>query len=56
MKKVRKFENRGRKVEKKWQLGGNEKPEHLYCVVAVQASYICFSFYQAWDIFSKKIL
>jgi len=29
--------------------------EKLFFVMAAQASYICFSFYQALDIFNKKI-
>jgi len=48
---ARSFENRGRKVRKKWQLGAKKS---LYFVMAAQASYICFTFYQALGIFSNN--
>jgi len=53
MKKVRSLVNRGRKVSK-MATGCKEKLAVLYLVMAFQASYICFCFYNSLAQSSKQ--
>jgi len=50
--KGKKFWEAGKKVVKKWRPGAKSSLFLLYFVMATQASYICFSCYNALDIFS----